>query len=95
MDDIVSQLNGWRSVHLARGGELFEEAADDITRLRWRLKVCENIIARMNATHDDGSVQNRCTLTAKERKAVAFAADHFGSFKNQAATLRNLLERLK
>jgi hypothetical protein len=34
------------------------------------------------------------TLTAKERKAVAFAAEHFGAFKNQAATLRGLLERL-
>ncbi len=34
------------------------------------------------------------TLTAEEREAVAFAAGHFGAFKNQAATLRDLLERL-
>jgi hypothetical protein len=33
-------------------------------------------------------------LTEKERKAVTFAAEHFGAFKNQAATLRSLLERL-
>jgi hypothetical protein len=35
-----------------------------------------------------------CTLTKKEQKAVAFAAEHFGAFKSQAATLRKLLERL-
>lgn len=33
-------------------------------------------------------------VTPKERKAIKFAADHFGSFKDQAATLRKLLERL-
>jgi hypothetical protein len=34
-------------------------------------------------------------LTKKERKAIAFAAEHFGAFKNQAATLLGILERLK
>lgn len=34
-------------------------------------------------------------ITKKERKAISFAADHFGAFKNQADTLRKLLERLK
>lgn len=34
-------------------------------------------------------------LTKKERKAIAFAAQHFGAFKNQAATLLGILERLK
>lgn len=33
-------------------------------------------------------------VTPKERKAIKFAAEHFGSFKNQAATLRKMLERL-
>ena len=47
MDDIVSRLNGWRSVHLAHGGELFEEAAATIVALRWRKKVDENIIDKM------------------------------------------------
>lgn len=37
----------------------------------------------------------RLRLTKKERKAVAFAAEHFGSFKSQAATLLAMLERLK
>ena len=37
----------------------------------------------------------RLRLTKKERKAVAFAAEHFGAFKTQAATLLAILERLK
>ena len=98
-------------------------AANDIVRLRWRIKICENTIARLmvenarlrngaapareTVTLDDEdrtphthttqsvcSVQSECTLTKRERKAVEFAAGHFGAFKNQAATLRNLLARL-
>jgi hypothetical protein len=101
-----------------------ERGADnDIVRLRWRLKIRENVVARLLAenerlrngaapagetvTLDDEertlqthttqsvcSVQSECTLTKRERKAVEFAAGHFGAFKNQAATLRNLLARL-
>jgi hypothetical protein len=37
----------------------------------------------------------RLRLTKNERKAVAFAAEHFSSFKSQAATLIAILERLK
>ena len=54
-----------------------------------RIAGLEGEIARLSAEVE------RMRLTAKEREAVAFAADHFGSFKNQAATLRKLLERLK
>jgi len=32
--DIVSRLRSWRGLHLAHGGRLFEEAADEIERLR-------------------------------------------------------------
>jgi hypothetical protein len=32
--DIVSRLRNWRGLHLAHGGTLFEEAADEIERLR-------------------------------------------------------------
>ena len=32
--DIVSRLRHWRGLHLAHGGRLFEEAADEIERLR-------------------------------------------------------------
>lgn len=34
MTDIVHRLRGWRNLHLALGGELFEAAADEIERLR-------------------------------------------------------------
>ena len=52
-------------------------ASNDITRLRWRLKICENVIARLmvdrsqpikpdttpdtHATRSEGNVQDRCT----------------------------------
>lgn len=32
--DLVSRLRNWRGLHLAHGGQLFEEAADEIERLR-------------------------------------------------------------
>ena len=32
--DIVSRLRHWRGLHLAHGGELFDEAANEIARLR-------------------------------------------------------------
>jgi len=32
--DIVSRLRNWRGLHLAHGGRLCEEAADEIERLR-------------------------------------------------------------
>lgn len=32
--DIVTRLRNWRGLHLAHAGELFEEAADEIARLR-------------------------------------------------------------
>lgn len=32
--DIVSRLRNWRGLHLAHGGDLFEEAADEIESLR-------------------------------------------------------------
>lgn len=32
--DIVSRLRNWRGLHLANSGELFEEAAAEIARLR-------------------------------------------------------------
>jgi len=32
--DIVSRLRNWRGLHLAHSGELFDEAAGEIERLR-------------------------------------------------------------
>lgn len=39
MNDLVSRLRNWRSVHLARLHILMEEAADEMERLsqKWRL----------------------------------------------------------
>jgi hypothetical protein len=36
--DIVSRLRNWRGLHLAHGGDLFEEAADEIEALRGELE---------------------------------------------------------
>jgi hypothetical protein len=56
-----------------------ERGADnDIVRLRWRLKVRENVVARLQAEN------KRLRLSVKERDAIDGAA----------ATLRNLLARL-
>ena len=49
--DIVSRLRNWRGLHLAHGGDLFEEAAGEIERLREQLaKAGEKwIVAEMKA----------------------------------------------
>ncbi len=72
--DVVSRLRNWRGLHLAHSGELFEEAATEIEVQRACTSAARDEIARLR-------------LTKKERKAVTFAAEHFGAFKNQAATL--------
>jgi hypothetical protein len=84
MTDLVTRLRNWREVHLARLHLLMEEAADEMERLS----------SNGDCPKPDNAAKQDI-LTAKERKAVAFAAEHFGAFKNQAATLRGLLERLK
>ena len=61
-------------------------ASNDITRLRWRLKICENIIARLMAENE------RLRLTDEEREAIEFVVD--ASRAAPHATLRNLLARL-
>jgi len=42
--DIVSRLRNWRGLHLAHGGELFDEAANEIARLRLTLR---NLLERL------------------------------------------------
>jgi len=74
-------------------------AANDIVRLRWRLKIRENIVARLVA--DNQRLRNGAatgcetvTLTEEERAAILAAADLvIGS--RPAVILRNLLARLK
>ena len=45
--DIVSRLRNWRGLHLAHGGRLYEEAADEIERLRLTAQEREAIMAAM------------------------------------------------
>ena len=62
-------------------------AATDIVRLRWRLKVRENIIGRLVAE------TGRLRLTDEERAAILAAADLLIGSK-PGVILRNLLARL-
>ena len=57
---------------------------------RLRLEGCD-LRKSLFAVHDD---LGRVWLTKKEKKAVQFAVDHFGTFKSQANTLREIIERL-
>lgn len=89
--DIVSRLRNWRGLHLAHGGELFEEAAGEIEKLRRRLRLADAAIRSESPT-----------LTDAERRAVAAAAegcryhqDPGGRATYIEATLRGLLERTK
>jgi len=66
---------------LARGAD------NDVVRLRWRIKVRENVVARLQAENE------RLRLTDAEREAILTAADLLiGS--RPGATLRSLLARL-
>ncbi len=91
MSDIVHRLRDWRNLHLARGGELFEAAADEIERLR-------NGAAGYTVGISAGS-ESKPALTAEEREAIEFfAAIHnegYGLFATHTDTLRNLLEKSK
>jgi len=74
---------------------LLSDAVAEIKRLREAIRRLANQDATLSVQGGSVTVTLDATLTAKERKAVEFAAEHFGAFKNQAATLRKLLERLK
>jgi hypothetical protein len=71
-----------------------EKLRAEIDRLREALRCLADQDATLSVQDGGVTVTMDATLTKKERKAVAFAAEHFGAFKNQAATLRKLLERL-
>jgi hypothetical protein len=85
--DIASRLRNWRGLHLAHGGELFEEAAAEIERLR--SQPCPYVT---------GTVTQHCTLTPftladAEREAIAYYVGTGGPDAVDA-TLRGLLKRL-
>lgn len=54
--DIVERIRGLRYVHVPAASELMDDAAVEIERLRWRLKIRENIIARL--VSDNGRLKN-------------------------------------
>ena len=83
--DIASRLRNWRGLHLAHGGELFEEAAGEIDKLRSRLRLADAAIR-----------SDTPTLTDAEREAVKQAVATADDYHDDsvAAALRGLLERL-
>jgi hypothetical protein len=93
--DIVSRLRHWRGLHLAHSGELFEEAAAEIERLREAICRLANQDATLSVQGGSVTVTMDATITDAEREAIevaaeAYIADHGERF---AATLRSLLER--
>ena len=81
--DIVERIRSLRYVHVPQASQLFEEACQEIERLR------------SGAVEERETVR----LTDAEREAVADAADRYAEITPEsaetAATLRGLLERLK
>jgi hypothetical protein len=83
-------------------------AANDIVRLRWRLKIRENIIRRLVAEnerlrndaacpHVRGTVTQYCslnfTLTDAEREAIEWAALSFGNKAEELGKRHDLFVR--
>jgi hypothetical protein len=101
MSDIVHRLRDWRNLHLARGGELFEAAADEIERLRnGAAGYTDGISAggESNQSYEQSDEKrmnaNTIRLTDDEREAIEAAI--VGRLElADFATLRDLLERLK
>ena len=94
MTDIVKRLRTWcHAVDAESAQDLMDDAAAEIERLR-------NGAA---CPHVRGTVTQHCslnfTLTDEERAAISFFAElrggDFDSCLPRAATLRELLERLK
>ena len=99
MNDIVTRLRDWRTVHLARLHLLMEEAADEMERLSANVDfpTPDNAAKRDNtpaahAAPSEGREQDRCTLTEEEREAVEyFAKDNWAL----SPVLRGLLKRTR
>jgi hypothetical protein len=73
---------------------LTQSLLDENERLREAIRRLADQDATLSVQGGDVTVTLDATLTKNEQKAVKFAAEHFGAFKNQAATLRNMLDRL-
>ena len=97
--DIVSRLRNWRGLHLAHGGKLFDEAADEIASLREAIRSLADQDATLSVQGGSVTVTLDATLTDGEREAVATADAYMSAAgchnTNVQKTLRGLLERLK
>jgi hypothetical protein len=95
--DIVSRLRNWRGLHLAHGGDLFEEAADEIESLRKAITGIADQDATLSVCNDNVTVTMDATLTDAEREAIAacVADDEAATAHERADTLRGLLTRTK
>jgi hypothetical protein len=100
--DIVSRLRHWRGLHLAHSGELFEEAAEEIARLRLAVAEClsekaADWKAACESAESASKEIGRLRLTDAERKAVEWAAWKAlrtnPNERTRQAALRGLLER--
>lgn len=80
--DIVSRLRNWRGLHIAHSGRLYEEAADEIERLR-------NGALEGRATVSLTDEEREAIHRAEARLRAAYVPDD-----ETAATLRKLLARL-
>jgi ubiquinone biosynthesis protein COQ9 len=87
----MSSINEKDNASLERG------AANDIVRLRWRIKIRENVVARLQAENERlrngaATICETVQLTAEERAAIQWAMED--AYTEHYATLRNLLARL-
>ena len=82
--DIVSRLRNWRGLHLAHGGKLFDEAADEIERLR--SQPCPYVTGRVTKYCTLSSP----TLTDAEREAVDRARIAFRDMDHNAMTMQQI-----
>ena len=80
-------------------GDLLNEAADEITRLRSFSPIANCDTPQEKRTPSEGTVQKRCTLTSEERAAIREAADAYELNNDDAyceriaTTLHGLLRR--
>lgn len=68
--DIAARLKNWRGLHLAHSGELFEEAAAEIERLREAIRRLAEQDATLSVCNGNVTVTMDATLTDAEREAA-------------------------
>ena len=94
--DIEDRLRNWRGLHLAHGGELFDEAADEITSLREAIRGLAEQDGTLSACNGNVTVTMDTPLTDAEREAITVACGDSSQWgRPHVATLMRLLERTK